>query len=60
MPECHAKLCGISIQIHADFCRSEHAPVWNPTLDDGVVLVMAPLWRLVPQHKPWQRELKSK
>ena len=23
------------------------------------VLVMAPLWRLVP-HKPWQRELKKK
>ena len=21
---------------------------------------MAPLWRLVPQHKPWQKELKSK
>jgi hypothetical protein len=35
-------------------------PLWNPTLDDGVVLVMAPLWRLVPQHKSWQRELKSK
>ncbi len=36
------------------------APTWSPTLDDGVVLTMAPLWRLVPQHKPWQRELKSK
>ena len=35
------------------------APLWNPTLDDGIVLVMAPLWRLVP-HKPWQRELKRK
>jgi hypothetical protein len=21
---------------------------------------MAPLWRLVPQHRPWQRELKSR
>ena len=20
---------------------------------------MAPLWRLVPQHKPWQKELKA-
>ena len=28
-------------------------------LDDGVILTMAPLWRLVPQHKPWQKELKS-
>ena len=35
------------------------APLWNPDLDDGVVLVMAPLWRLVPQHKPWQKELKT-
>jgi hypothetical protein len=36
------------------------APLWSPTLDDGVVLAMAPLWRLVAQHKPWQRELKTK
>ena len=36
------------------------AALWNPALDDGVVLTMAPLWRLVPQHKPWQKELKSK
>jgi hypothetical protein len=36
------------------------APLWNPNLDDGVVLTMAPLWRLVPQCKPWQRELKAK
>ncbi|MHB1844891.1 MAG: hypothetical protein ACYCWW_08675, partial [Deltaproteobacteria bacterium] len=36
------------------------APLWNPNLDDGVVLTMAPLWRLVPQYKPWQKELTSK
>ena len=36
------------------------APLWHPILDDGVVLTLAPLWRLVPQHKPWQKELKSK
>jgi hypothetical protein len=35
------------------------APLWNPSLNDGVVLTMAPLWRLVSQHKPWQKELKS-
>jgi hypothetical protein len=35
------------------------APLWKPALDDGIVLVMAPLWRLVP-NKPWQRELKKK
>jgi hypothetical protein len=33
------------------------APLWNPNLDDGVVINFAPLWRLVPQHKPWQKEL---
>ena len=35
-------------------------PLWAPVLDDGVVLTMAPLWRLVPRHKAWQKELKSK
>ena len=35
------------------------APLWNPDLDDGVVIVIAPLWRLVPQHKAWQKELKT-
>lgn len=36
------------------------APLWNPNLDDGIVLVMAPLWRLVPTHKVWQKELRAK
>ena len=35
------------------------APLWQPDLNDGVVLTMAPLWRLVAQHRAWQRELKS-
>jgi hypothetical protein len=35
------------------------APLWNPNLDDGVIINFAPLWRLVPQHKPWQKELRS-
>jgi hypothetical protein len=35
------------------------APLWNPNLDDGVIINFAPLWRLVPQHKAWQRELKA-
>jgi len=35
------------------------APLWNPDLNDGVVLTMAPLWRLVPQHRVWQKELKA-
>jgi hypothetical protein len=36
------------------------APLWNPDLDDGIVLVLAPLWRLVPTHKAWQKELRTK
>ena len=28
-------------------------------MDDGVIINFAPLWRLVPQHKLWQKELKS-
>ncbi len=35
------------------------APLWNPDLDDGVLLTMAPLWRLVPHNRAWQKELKA-
>jgi hypothetical protein len=35
------------------------APLWNPNLDDGVIINFAPLWRLVPQQASWQRELKA-
>lgn len=35
------------------------APLWNPNLNDGVIINFAPLWRLVPQNKPWQRECKE-
>jgi hypothetical protein len=35
------------------------APLWKPNLDDGVIINFAPLWRLVPQNKSWQSELKS-
>ena len=31
----------------------------EPVLDDGVVLTMAPLWRLIPQHKPWQESSRA-
>ncbi len=34
------------------------APLWAPDLDDGVVICLAPLWRLFPQCKAWQRECK--
>lgn len=35
------------------------APLWNPDLDDGVILNFAPLWRLVPQEKSWQTECRK-
>lgn len=35
------------------------APLWNPDLDDGVILNFAPLWRLVPQSRSWQGECKK-
>jgi hypothetical protein len=35
------------------------APLWKPNLDDGVIINFAPLWRLVPQNKSWQKDLKS-
>ncbi|MEO5726812.1 MAG: hypothetical protein ABI134_21520, partial [Byssovorax sp.] len=35
------------------------APLWRPDLDDGVIINFAPLWRLVPQHRAWQKECKD-
>src|SRR5579862_4485703 len=35
------------------------APLWSPDLDDGVIINFAILWRLVPQHRSWQKELRS-
>jgi hypothetical protein len=35
------------------------APLWDPDLDDGVILNFAPLWRLVPQNRTWQKELRA-
>jgi hypothetical protein len=35
-------------------------PLWNPELDDGVVLNAAPLWRLFGHTKPWQKECRAK
>ena len=34
-------------------------PLWNPNLNDGVIINFAPLWRLVPQNKSWQKECKK-
>jgi len=35
------------------------APLWNPDLNDGVIINFAPLWRLVPHHRTWQKECKA-
>jgi hypothetical protein len=35
------------------------APIWNPNLNDGVLINFAPLWKLVPQLPSWQRELRG-
>ncbi len=35
------------------------APLWNPDLNDGVIINFSPLWRLVPRHRAWQRECKD-
>lgn len=35
------------------------APLWNPSLDDGVCIGFAPFWRLFSHHKAWQRELNA-
>jgi hypothetical protein len=34
-------------------------PLWNPNLNDGVIVNFAPLWRLVLQHRAWQKELRD-
>lgn len=45
----------------ATFCRDLElvAPIWNPNLNDGVLLNFALLWRQSPQIATWQRELKE-
>ena len=36
------------------------APLWAPDLTDGLVIVLAPLWRLFAHHRSWSTELKSR
>jgi hypothetical protein len=33
--------------------------LWKPNLDDGVIINAAPLWRLFPHYKPWQKECRA-
>ena len=34
-------------------------PLWAPDLNDGIVIVLAPLWRLFAHRRPWSQELKK-
>ena len=38
---------------------SRVAPLWNPDLNDGVMINFAPLWRLVPHLRVWQKECRA-
>lgn len=35
------------------------APLWHPDLNDGIVVLLAPLWRLFAHHKAWSKELNK-
>ena len=35
------------------------APLLHPSLNDGIVVVLAPLWRLFVHHKGWAKELRK-
>ena len=35
------------------------APLWNPDLNDGVIINFALLWRLIPHNHSWQKECKK-
>ena len=35
------------------------SPLWVPEFDDGVILNAAPLWRLFPHCRSWQKDCKA-
>ena len=35
------------------------APLFAPDLDDGVLINFAPLWRLAPHHRAWQKATRD-
>ena len=43
--------------LHEEVARI--APLWAPNLNDGVIINCSPLWRLFPQHRPWQKECRE-
>jgi hypothetical protein len=36
------------------------AALWHPDLNDGIVIVLAPFWRLFAHHRAWSSELRSR
>lgn len=34
-------------------------PLWAPNLNDGIVIALAPLWKLFMHHRAWSKELKG-
>ena len=36
------------------------APLWQPDLNDGIVIVLAPLWCLFAHHRAWSKELQDR
>lgn len=35
------------------------APLWDPCIADGVLINAAPLWRLFPRNRAWQKEVRA-
>jgi hypothetical protein len=35
-------------------------PLWHPDLNDGIVIVLAPYWRVFAHHRVWSHELRSR
>ena len=35
------------------------APLWNPNLNDGVIINAAPLWKLFGHQRGWQKDCKN-
>lgn len=48
-----AELRGLAAEVKAV------TPLWKPYMEDGAIIIFALLWRLVPQHRPWQKELRA-
>jgi len=43
--------------LHEELARV--APLWSPSLDDGVIVNFAPLWRVLAHERAWQRQCRA-